>query len=123
MFSIIISSVIGLSLVFSFVRNNFVFETIIISTSRLCTIVTYSFMELLVIEYFSAEMISVAFSFQAGFSEIGIIVIPYIIVMMNDLNIHPAVFSSFAYLILGLVPLLFLKETLNKNKNKDEITN
>jgi TRAP-type C4-dicarboxylate transport system permease large subunit len=52
-------------------------------------------------------------------SQIGKILVPYMINFMNNIGIHPLIFGSFVYLVLGVGSLLFIKETYVENKNEN----
>lgn len=49
-------------------------------------------------------------------SQSGKIGVPYLITAMNDIGMYPIVAVSILYLILGIIPLFFVKETWRKYK-------
>ena len=44
-----------------------------------------------------------------GLSQITKLLAHYFIVLMNDKKIHPKIISSIVYLLLGIIPVFFIK--------------
>jgi hypothetical protein len=49
-------------------------------------------------------------------SQSGKIGVPYLITAMNDIDVYPIVAVSFFYLLLGIIPLIFVDETWKPKK-------
>ena len=44
-----------------------------------------------------------------GISQIARIIVPYLINYMNQIGFHPLVASSMLYLVMGIIPIFFVK--------------
>lgn len=47
-----------------------------------------------------------------GLSQVGRIIVPVLIGLASDLGLHPLAIASVLLLGLGILPILFVKETL-----------
>jgi uncharacterized membrane protein YeaQ/YmgE (transglycosylase-associated protein family) len=54
-----------------------------------------------------------AWGYIEGISQMGNFVTPYIVTACQDGGINPLIIFSFILAVIGTVPLLFIKETLN----------
>lgn len=52
-----------------------------------------------------------------GFSQIGNFITPYIVTACENANINSLIVFSFMLGVLGIVPMFFIKETLNKSED------
>ena len=60
-------------------------------------------------EPFPHQYRSVAWGYIEGISQIGNFLTPFIVTGSHNLNINPLIVMSFLLLVLGIVPMLFIK--------------
>ena len=53
-----------------------------------------------------------------GLSQIGNFITPYIVTACENSNINSLIVFSFMLGVLGIVPMLFIKETLNRSEDE-----
>ena len=99
----------GLTLVFQPVHDSTLAESIVLSIARFCTVFGYSFVAMLQTESFAPEIISTGVGTTDGLSQISKVLVPYLVTAMNNLKIHPLIFSSSVYLVVGILPLMGIK--------------
>lgn len=76
----------------------------------------YSFIVLALLESFDFQIMSTAQGVCQSLGTIFVLFVPYEVIKMNDLGIHPIVGSSIFLLVLGFIPIYFLRETLGTFK-------
>lgn len=110
--AISLTSLIGLSFLLSIVMDNFILQSIVVSLTRIGCVYAYSLQSILSTESFPAEVKSTAIGLTVGLAQITRILVPYFIIKMNDIGVHPLAISSAIYLSFGILFLLPVKETL-----------
>ena len=68
-------------------------------------------------EAYSVEVQSTAIGISTTLSQIGRSFTPFILNAMNDAGLHPIIAVSFIFLVMGVPPVFFLKETLKMKKD------
>jgi hypothetical protein len=121
MISIFVTSSIGLLFLLEVVQSSNVLQSVVVSLTRIGSTCCYSLISLLQVESFPAEIKSSAVGLTVGSSQVGRIILPYMITAVNDLGIHQIIVSSVLYLLLGIIPLIPLKETLVGKKVEDSL--
>lgn len=111
------TSLIGLSFALPLVRENSLIQSMIISISTLGFVYSYSFSQMINTEAYSVEVQSTAIGISTTLSQIGRSFTPFILNAMNDAGLHPIIAVSFIFLIMGVPPVFFLKETLKMKKD------
>ena len=64
-------------------------------------------------EPFPHKYRSVAWGYIEGFSQFGNFITPYIVTGCQNANINPLIIFSFMLSVIGTVPLLMYRETVN----------
>lgn len=111
------TSLIGLSFALPLVRENSLIQSMIISISTLGFVYSYSFSQMINTEAYSVEVQSTAIGISTTLSQIGRSFTPFILNAMNDAGLHPIIAVSFIFLVMGVPPVFFLKETLKMKKD------
>ena len=116
----LLSALAGLCFIVPFVEKSLILQTLILSFVRITAVFSCSLFSVLQTETFEASIKSTAIGLTSGFSQIGRVAIPVMIDTMNKIGIHPLVAASFLYLLLGIIPVLFLKETYEEEDETDD---
>lgn len=113
--SSILSSIIGLMFLFSFVKENEILQTVLIVAARLTASYVFCFFNLFESEVLPIEIRNTSFSLVDGCGQVSRIIVPYIIYIMTNLKIPPIIAFSVVLVVFCGLPVLLLKQTLTKD--------
>jgi hypothetical protein len=116
------SVILGLFFLIGYINDHKVFATILLG---LCRYVNSNFYDksaysqgvvpLLQNESFPATLQSTGWGIIEGISQLGSFMTPFIVGAVTNAKINPVVMISCVMIVIGLFPIKFIKETLNKN--------
>lgn len=105
-----------------FINNNEVFASILLCLCRFINsiyfdILAYSqgVVPLLQNESFPATLQSTGWGIIEGISQLGSFMTPFIVGAVTNAKLNPVVMIACVMIVIGLFPIKFIKETLNKN--------
>lgn len=107
--TVFLSSLVGLTLLSPLVKDSKILQSVVISIARVLTVFSFSFFKYLETESFPSTILSTAMGVIEGLCEISTFFVPFMINSMNDIGVHPLIFASIMYLVVGLAPLPCIK--------------
>lgn len=113
MISVAISCILGMGFLLPVTSHSPLLQTILAGVSRISASYSYSFVLMLVTESFHPSITSNAITMSIGIGQTVNLMIPFLIGTIEDVGMQPIIGCSFIYLIVGLTPLAFIKETLS----------
>lgn len=116
------SVILGLLFLIGYINNHEVLATILLGlcryiNSNFCSNSAYSqgVVPLLQNESFPATLQSTGWGIIEGISQLGSFMTPFIVGAVTNAKINPVVMISCVMIVVGLFPIKFIKETLNKS--------
>lgn len=116
------SIILGFFFLLSFINDNKIFASVLLC---LCRFINSKFLfnsacsqgvvPLLQNESFPATLQSTGWGVIEGISQIGSFLTPFIVGLVTNAKLNPIVIICCVMLVLGLFPIKFIKETLQKS--------
>ena len=114
---------VGLLFIIPALSDQLVVSTIILGICRIFTCkfwidlaFSQALIPLLQLESFPPRVQSTGTGITEALSQIGTFLTPFIVAMVTNANINPVIIVAAAVLIIGIIPLKFVKETFKKTE-------